>query len=169
MSPSRKTLILAGLLLTLWGMSYGLYYALFDEHQTLERIGERLATGFARAAERNLPQAHVALNEYAAANFEYVREVDAHSHWSGLALLLILLGLMFDQVAFSERVRVALALLLVTGSFAFPLGVILQTVDAGAAPRAIAVIASGLLIAGLGGVAFGFARRKESATEVSQP
>lgn len=161
MSQSRKVLIVGGLLLTLWGMSYGLYYALFDEHQTLERMGERLATGFARAAGKQMDEAHAALDDYAATRFEYIREVDVHSHWSGLALLLILLGVIFDQVALAERPRLLLALMLVVGSAAFPLGVILQTVGRGLLPQAIAVAGSGLLIVALAGVALGFARQSQ--------
>jgi len=151
-----KLLLTGGLLLALGGMSYGLWYALFDEHQTLERMGRSLATGFSYAAERRLPEAHQALDDYAAAHYEYIREVDAHSHWSGLALLLILFGVIFDHVAFSERTRWALALMLVAGSFVFPLGVILQTASRGVVPQALAATGSGLLIVALGGVAIGF-------------
>jgi len=156
-SGSRKLLLVSGLLLTMWGMSYGLYYALFDEHQTLERMGERLASSFARAAQNQMDDAHAALDDYAAARFEYIREVDVHSHWSGLALLLILFGLTFDQLGFSERTRGYLAALLVLGSFAFPLGVILQTLNRGRFPQVLAVVGSALLILALTGVAVGLA------------
>ncbi len=158
MSRARRTLIVGGLLLTLWGMSYGLYYALFDEHQALERIGGALATGFSHAADQQMDKAHAALDDYAAAKFEYVREVDVHSHWSGLALLLILLGVMFDQVAIEERRRFYLAVMLVVGSALFPLGVILQTLDRGVVPQVVAVLGSGLVTLALGAVAVGFAR-----------
>lgn len=159
MSGSRKLLIVAGLLLTLWGMSYGIYYALFDEHQTLARMGDRLATGFARAAEKQMSEAHAALDAYAQTKFEYVREVDVHSHWTGLAMLLILFGLIFDYVAFDERKRFYLAAMLVLGSGIFPLGVILQTVQQGFIPKMLAVGGSGLLILALSAVAVGFAYR----------
>ncbi len=158
MDRAQKLLIVGGLLLTLWGMSYGLYYALFDEHQTLERIGERLAASYAHAARREMPQAHAALDEYAAAKFEYVREVDVHSHWSGLAVLLFVLGLMFDRLGFEERRRLALAIVLIAGSFVFPFGVILQTVSRGALANALAAGGAGVLIAGLAVVAYGFSR-----------
>lgn len=160
MSRSRKVLIVSGLILALWGMAYGLYYALFEEHQTLGRMGERLATGFARAAERQMSEADAALDAYASTKFEYVRKVDVHSHWGGLALLLMLFGVIFDQVAFKERKRVYLAVMLVAGSAAFPLGVMLQTVNRGIIPQVVAVAGSGLLIAALGAVAFGFLREE---------
>lgn len=158
MERSRKILLVGGLLLTLWGMGYGLYYALFDEHQTLERMGERLAAGFAHAAERETPNSHAALDEFARTKYEYVREVDVHSHWTGLAMLLVLLGIIFDYVGFEERWRFRLAVLLVAGSALYPLGVILQTVDQGFGPKALAVAGSGALIVALGAVAAGFAR-----------
>ncbi len=162
MSRSRKTLIVGGLLLTLWGMSYGLYYAVFAEHQTLDHIGGTLAAGFSRAAEKQLDKARTALDDYAAAKFKYVREVDVHSHWSGLALLLILLGVMFDQVAFAERRRFFLAVLLVAGATLFPLGVMLQILNRGVFPQILAVAGSGLLTIALGAVAIGFASRERS-------
>ena len=161
MSGSRKLLLAGGLALVLWSMSYGLWYALFDEHQTLEKMGGSLATGFARAAERKLPEANASIDEYAATRFEYVREVDVHSHWGGLATLLLLLGLVFDRVGYAERHRKVLALLLVSGSVLFPLGVILQTFDRGIGPQALAAVGSAMVIIALGAVALGFARQEE--------
>ncbi len=162
MSGVRKLLVAGGLALIIWGMSYGLWFAVFDEHQTLERMGVSLATAFAKAAQRKLPEANAALDDYAATRFEYVREVDVHSHWSGLAMLLIVLGLVFDRVGYDERKRMGLAALLLAGAVVFPLGVILQTLDRGPLPQAVAVAGSGMLIAAMTAVALGFLRRKES-------
>lgn len=158
MSAARKLLLGGGLVLVLWAMSYGLWYALFVEHQTLERMGGALATGFAQAAERKMENAHASLASYAEAEFDYVRQVDAHSHWGGLALLLMLLGVAFDRVGFSERARTALAALLLAGSFLFPLGVLLQTVDDGVGSKALGATGAAMVILGLGAVAVGFAR-----------
>lgn len=162
MSGTRKLLIAGGLALIIWGMSYGLWFAVFDEHQTLEGMGVSLATAFANAAERKLPEANAALDRYAAIRFEYLREVDVHSHWGGLAMLLIVLGMVFDRVGYDERKRMALAALLLAGSVIFPLGVILQTFDRGPLPQGVAVAGSGMLIAAMAAVAVGFLRRKES-------
>ena len=161
MSGPRKLLITGGLALLIWGMSYGLWFAVFDEHQTLERMGGSLATGFAKAAERKLPEAHAALDTYAATRFEYVREVDVHSHWSGLAMLLIVLGVVFDRVGYDERKRRGLAALLLVGSVIFPLGVILQTFDRGPVPLAMAVAGPLMLIVALALVAAGFLRSEK--------
>ena len=162
MSQSRRLLIVGGLLLVILGMTYGLYYALFDEHQTLENITVSLARGFSLAAGKELEPARAALDAYAAAKFEYVREVDVHSHWSGLALLLILFGIIFDQVAYPEHVRRFLAGAMVAGSFLFPAAVLLQTFDQGIFPKALAAVAAALLIVSLAAVAVGFARAKDS-------
>lgn len=158
MSASRKLLLGGGLVLVLWAMSFGLWYALFVEHQTLERMGGALATGFKQAAERKMGDAHDSLASYAATEFDYVRQVDVHSHWGGLAVLLMLLGLAFDRVGFSERTRTVLAELLLAGSFLFPLGVLLQTVDHGVAPKIMSAAGAAMVIFGLGAVAVGFAR-----------
>ena len=162
MSRSRKLLIVGGLLLVILGMTYGLYYALFDEHQTLENITVSLARSFSLAADKQMDPARSALDSYAAAKFEYVREVDVHSHWSGLALLLIIFGLIFDQVAFPEHMRRFLAGALVSGSFLFPAAVLLQTFDQGIVPKALAAVAAALLIVSLAAVAAGFARAKDN-------
>ena len=163
MSAARKLLMGGGLALVLWAMSYGLWYALLVEHQTLERMGGALATGFAQAAERKLDAAHASLAAYSATEFNYVRQVDVHSHWGGLAMLLMLLGLAFDRVGFPERARVMLAALLLAGSFLFPLGVLLQTVDHGAGPKALAAAGAAMVILGLAGAAVGFARGAKAA------
>jgi len=162
MSPSRKLLIVGGLLLVILGMTYGLYYALFDEHQTLETITVSLARSFSLAAGKDMDASRAALDAYAAAKFEYVREVDVHSHWSGLALLLIIFGLIFDQVNFPERMRFLVAAAMVAGSFLFPASVLLQTFNQGIVPQALAAAAAALLIVSLAAVAAGFARAKDT-------
>src|SRR5262249_21888663 len=104
-SASRKLLIVGGLALLIFGMSYGGWYDLFAEHQALEGMGASLATGFAQAAAGKLSDAHQSIQQYASIKYDYVRHVDVHSHWGGLAMLLIVLGVMFDRVGFSDRRR----------------------------------------------------------------
>src|SRR5437764_1864917 len=103
MSKPRWLLIAGGLSLLILSMAYGLWYAVFLEHQRLDQIGMSLGGGFAQAADRNLAAAHSSLEDYGRVRSRYIREVDAHSHWTGLALLLILLGTAFDHVGFSRR------------------------------------------------------------------
>ncbi|MFZ0880150.1 MAG: hypothetical protein WA002_11680, partial [Candidatus Acidiferrales bacterium] len=84
MTRSGRILIVGGLLLAVLGMSYGLYYAVFVEHQTLDAIGESLTNAFVHASETNMGASQTAMQNYADANFAYVRQVDAHGHWIGL-------------------------------------------------------------------------------------
>jgi hypothetical protein len=158
MSRSRKLLITSGIVLLICGMCDGLFYALFREHQRLEQMGVRLANGFARAAQGDVSAAHDSIRGYGETKFRYVREVDVHSHWSGLAVLLILLGVAFPRLAFPESQRFWLALALVVGSVGFPLSVLAQNWDHGLWPRVIAVISSGLIITAMAVVAMGFVR-----------
>jgi hypothetical protein len=158
MTNSRKLLICGGLGLAIWGMGYGIWYAVFIEHQTLDGLGSALATGFMRAAENRTAESQAALSEAASRSFVYVRQVDAHGHWIGLGLLLLILGIAFDRVGFGERTRTYLASALLAGSVIFPLGVLLETWNRGTGPQAVAVIGSALLITGLSGAAWGFAR-----------
>jgi len=157
-SRSRKLLILGGTVLAVLGMLYGLHYAVFVEHQTLDRMGGSLAGAFAHAAERRGDDSQLALTAYRETKYDYVRQVDLHSHWIGLAMLLIVLGIVFDEVAFAERARFAIALAMLAGSIVFPLGVILQTVHMAPLGSVLAIAGSVLVIAALGATAVGFMR-----------
>ncbi len=164
MSSARKLLIFGGLSLAAIGMLYGLYYALFVEHQTLDRMGGSLATAFVQAADRQWGDSEAAILSYKETKYDYVRQVDAHSHWIGLAMLMIVLGVAFDDVAFGARVRFRIALALLIGSSVFPLGVILQTVDHSVAfwwlvGSVLAIAGSALVIMALAVAAVGFARQ----------
>ena len=163
MSRARRLLISGGIGLALLGMSYGMWYAVFAEHQELDGIGKSLATGFSAAAERHPAEAEGAMRQYRELKYAYDRHVDVHGHWIGLAMLLIIVGIAFERVQFSESVKLLLAMGLLIGSLLFPFGVMLQTFSHGAGPRALAVSGSALVIVSLAGVTFGFARaQKES-------
>jgi hypothetical protein len=161
-SRSRKLLILGGTVLAVLGMLYGLHYAVFVEHQTLDRMSGSLAGAFAHAAERGGDDSQDALTAYRETKYDYVRQVDLHSHWIGLAMLLIVLGVVFDEVAFAERARFAVALAMLAGSIVFPLGVILQTVHMAPLGSVLAIAGSALMIAALGATAVGFMREGAS-------
>jgi hypothetical protein len=159
MSCSSKILIVGGLALAAFGMLYGLHYAVFIEHQTLDRMGGALTNSFLRIAERQIPEAHAFIDSYGQTRYNYVRQVDVHSHWIGLGMLMIVLGVVFDRQGFSEQTRRWLALVLLTGSIVFPLGVILQTAThGGILASALAVAGSVLVTFGLAATALGFAR-----------
>jgi hypothetical protein len=161
-SRSRKLLIFGGTVLAVLGMLYGLHYAVFVEHQTLDRMGGSLAGAFTHAAERRWDDSQSALTAYRETKYDYVRQVDLHSHWIGLAMLLIVLGVVFDEVALGERARFAIALALLAGSIVFPLGVILQTVRMAPLGSAMAIAGSALVIAALAATAVGFMREGAS-------
>jgi hypothetical protein len=158
MNTAQRVLIFGGLTLVAFGMLYGLYYALFVEHQTLDRMGGSLASAFVHTAEGHLPEAESSIDLYASTKFDYVRQVDVHSHWIGLGMLLMLMGAIFDRVAFSFRTRVWIAVGLLAGAFVFPFGVLLQTFRHGAFfASASAVLGSALVTIALGAVAWGLA------------
>ena len=166
MSAARRVLLLGGLALALWGMGHGLWYAFSAEHQALNAIGASLAGAFTGAAQANQAAVDSSLQQYKQAKYVYERQVDVHSHWIGLAMVLITLAVFFDRLAFSERTKLLLAWGVFAGAVLFPLGVLLQTVDHGAAARAIAIIGSALEIISLLVIAVGFAR-KPSVTETA--
>src|SRR5438477_12771605 len=125
MSGARRLLLTGGIVLARWGMSYGLWYAVFAEHQALESIGSGLAASFGDAAQRQAESSAAHLIYYREAKYVYDRQVDVHSHWIGLAMLLLILGIAYDRVALSERWKLLLAMELLIGAFLFPLGVLM--------------------------------------------
>jgi hypothetical protein len=159
LSRARKLLIFGGLLLATFGMLYGLHYAVFVEHQTLDGMGASLTEAFVAAAERHLPASSEAIDRYARAKYVYVRQVDVHSHWVGLAMLLIVLGAVFDHVGFAERIRLWIAIILLSGAAIFPLGVLLQTAMQETLGTALAIGGVTLVSSGLMLTAIGIARK----------
>lgn len=163
MSSTRRLLILGGIALAAWGMGYGLWYAVFAEHQALNNIGSSLATAFEASASRNPAAAEAAFKNYTEAKYIYDRQVDVHGHWIGLAMLLIVVGIAFDRVRFSDRFKLMLAWALFAGAVIFPLGVLLQTFDHGPIPRGVAILGSMLVIAAMLGITLGFMARQNAA------
>jgi len=84
------------------GHGYGLWYAFFAEHQALEQIGDHWRLVW-RGAERELGALRRAFQQYRQAKYVYDRQVDVHGHWIGLAVVLIVLGIGLDRLAFSEE------------------------------------------------------------------
>jgi uncharacterized membrane protein len=158
MSGATRLLLIGGVSLGLLSMGYGLWYAAFAEHQALDQIAGSLTSAFVSAANRDAMASQQALEQYREAKYSYDRRVDAHSHWIGLSLLLIVIAIGFDRLGLSERLKWQLALALLLGSFLFPLGVLLETLNKGAFPQTIAVVGSALVIAALAGSILGFLR-----------
>ena len=156
-------LIGGGLLLALWGMGYGFFYAVAVEHQTLDAMGHALASVFLLAANRDITGSTAALQSFTKANFVYVRQVDAHSHWIGLSMLLLLFGMVFDRVNFGRALQLWLAAGMIIGAFVFPCGVLLETFNPGALPKVVAAAGAAIMIAALSGTALGCARKGASS------
>jgi hypothetical protein len=86
--------------------------------------------------------------------------VDVHSHWIGLAMLVIVLGVAIDHVALAHRIRFWIALTLLVGSVVFPLGVLLQSESHGAAfATATTMVGAVIVTVALAAVVVGFARQ----------
>ena len=162
MTPARRILILGGIALALIGMCHGTWYAVFAEHQALDRMGGSLSSAFADAANRDSQQAQLELVNYRDAKYAYDRQVDAHGHWIGLAMLLIVLGIVFDRVTLREDNKLLLAIGLLTGATTFPLSVLLQTFGHSSLPRMLSIASSALIIGTLAITAFGFASSRSN-------
>lgn len=148
MNRENRILILSGVGLLALTMFFGFWYAVFDEHQTLNAMGYSLATGFVEAAGSNIDGAYQALDQYAALAREYRQEIHFHGHFAFLGLTLISFGLIAHTLGYSERLRVNAASLMAMSAFLFPFGVFLQTGSLHEAGKILAVLGSiGLVIA----------------------
>jgi hypothetical protein len=159
---AQQLLLFGGLALAVLGMSYGLWYAVFAEHQALDGIGMSLTSGFQAAAQRNAAGAEKALLQYQQAKYNYDRQVDVHGHWLGLSMLLIVLAIAADRISIVEKWKFLLALSLLVGSVLFPFGVLMQTWSHGTLPRAVAIVGSAMVITSLAGMVLGFLRRQHA-------
>lgn len=158
MNAAQRILIIAGIAIIGFTMSFGVWYAIFDEHQTLNAIGLNLASGFIHAATGDLSAAMTSLDNYAAVNREYRFEVHSHGHWGMLALILLILGLVFQQLGLSERQGLALAWLLALSAALFPLGILIQTGPALAIGKALSLFGAVGMVLGLLVSAWGLIR-----------
>lgn len=161
MSP-RQVLLFGGIALAVLGMSYGLWYAVFAEHQALDGIGRSLASSFVAAAGKDPVGADQSLLQYREAKYTYDRQVDVHGHWLGLSMLLIVLAIGYDHIGYSQRLKMFMAWALFVGSAFFPFCVLMQTWSHGSLPRQITIAASALVIVALSGIVLGFLRRQDS-------
>jgi hypothetical protein len=165
MNRARRILITGGIALAVFGMAYGMWYAIFAEHEALEDIGVSLSTAFSSAAQRDAALSVAAISRYKESKYVYDRQVDVHSHWIGLAMVLIVLGLCFDQVSFSEKLKTCLAGAMLAGAWIFPMGVLFQSFGHGPVPRILAISGSALEIVSLCFIALGLSRTQSSVPE----
>jgi hypothetical protein len=149
MNSPQRVLVLTGLFLIAFTMAFGVWYAIFDEHQTLVGMGVHMATGFAEMAAGNPEASTTALENYADLSREYGREVHAHGHWGMLSLVLIIIGLAFNRLSLGERQGLLLAWLLALSAALFPLGVLLQIGPAAGLGKLLSVPASLGMVLGL--------------------
>jgi hypothetical protein len=158
-NASGRILVLAGLALIAMTMFYGVGYAVFDEHQTLVGMGTLMATGFMEAAGGNMQAAFDSFDAYGALGQEYRNEVHSHGHWGMLSLVLIVLGLSFDRIAFTEQRRKVLAWVLALSAALFPLGVLLQIGPAAGLGQALSLLGSAGMVLGFVAAVYGLLKR----------
>ena len=158
MSTSQRIMVIGGLMLAIMGMSYGLWYAVYDEHQTLERMGVSLASSFAAGAQRDMAAAQQALVDYGVYASEYDREIHAHAHWITLGFLWIVIGIAFSRVSYAESTRLVLAIALVAGAFAFPLGIFLESYTLNPITRLLTYGGSAAVLLGMAVITVGLFR-----------
>ncbi len=155
MTSANKTYIVGGLLLVLIGLIFGVYYAIFDEHQTLVAMGMAFAQSFFEAAGGNEAGVSENIETFRANAFEYVREVSFHAHIIELGTLALIIPLFAHRIGWNDSRKLLIARLFIIGSLVFTLGVLSQTLAFSGVTQAMAVIGSGLVIACVGVLVLG--------------
>lgn len=138
MTASQRWLIFSGLVLAATGMIFGFVYTYAVDHQTLPLLREAYREAFTAAAANDATASQAALERAGAMNYKYVRIVDVHTHIIKLATVLLLAGLVYPLVAWSEKIKKLAAVCFVAGSLIFPSGVFLENFSSSLVPKAAA-------------------------------
>ena len=150
MTSANKTYIVGGLVLILAGLTFGVYYAIFDEHQTLVAMGMAFAQSFFDAAAGNEAGVSDNLEIFRANSYEYMREVSVHAHIIELGTLALIIPLFAHRIAWSDERKLLLARLFILGSVVFCLGVLAQIVALSGLTQTLAAAGAGLVIVVVG-------------------
>jgi hypothetical protein len=144
-----------GLVLVLAGLIFGVYYAIFDEHQTLVAMGTAFAQSFFEAAGGNEAGVTENIEIFRANSYEYMREVSVHAHIIELGTLALIVPLFSHRIGWSDGRKLLIARLFIAGSLVFCLGVFSQIFVLSVLTQALAVIGSGLVIVCVGVLVLG--------------
>jgi hypothetical protein len=138
MTASQRWLIFSGLALVTAGMVFGFVYTYAVDHQTLPLLREAYRDAFTGAAAHDALASQAALEQAGVMNYRYVRIVDVHTHVIKLATVLLLAGLVYPLVGWSEKTKKVAALCFVAGSVIFPTGVFAEIFSRSMVPKAAA-------------------------------
>ena len=158
MTSANKTYIVGGLGLVLAGLIFGVYYAIFDEHQTLVAMGMAFAQSFFEAAGGNETGVAENIEILRANSYEYMREVSVHAHIIELGTLALIVSLFSHRIGWDDGRKLLIARLFIAGSLVFCLGVFSQIFVLSVLTQALAVIGSGLVILCVGVLVVGLFR-----------
>ena len=158
MTSANTTYIVGGLVLVLAGLIFGVYYAIFDEHQTLVAMGMAFAQSFFEAAGGNETGVAENIEILRANSYEYMREVSVHAHIIELGTLALIVPLFSHRIGWDDGRKLLIARLFIAGSLVFCLGVFSQIFVLSVLTQALAVIGSGLVILCVGVLVVGLFR-----------
>lgn len=151
MSNWQRRLACAALLLVAAGIALGFVQAAIATYDTFPVLQYRHQVA---ASERGLSQI-VEPNSY-----RYVRVVDAHTHFIKVATVLLLIAILYPVISLGEKLKRALALMLLAGNVVFPAGVLSEIYIPGWTGQAVAAAGALLLIAAFAGIVWGLLRRE---------
>ena len=154
---AARALLTGGTLLVLLGFLGGAYYAAMDLDQHEARDTALLRAMIESAAGNNLARATQAVDAYGGLQGDKAVKIAAHAHIIEFGLLAILLAFVQRFVFLSERWKRRWVLVLLLGSVALPVFVLLE-LDWGLVAGGIADIGGLLVVVGLSGMLVGVLR-----------
>ncbi len=154
---ASRFLLRAGLLLILFGMVFGLFYAwqLLSEDQPA--LHTAINAAIDRAGQHDVDAARDLIAQFKGLQSKIAITAAAHSHAIEFGLLMVLLAFVQRFVLFGERWRLRWARVLTTGAYLLPVCVYLATLY-GLRAAAFADISGGLVVVGLLAMAVGIVR-----------
>jgi len=154
---AARALLTGGTLLVLLGFLGGAYYAAVDLSQHEARDTALLRAMMESAAGNNLARATQAVDAYGGLQGDKAVKIAAHAHIIEFGLLAILLAFVQRFVFLSERWKRRWVLVLLLGSVALPIFVLLE-LDGGLVAGGIADIGGLLVVVALSGMLVGVLR-----------
>jgi ABC-type thiamin/hydroxymethylpyrimidine transport system permease subunit len=165
MDRQVKWIVVAGLILILAGLLFGLVFSYSVDHRTRLITNDAYQPVFELISEGAEDEDWQALQrEINSASRIYARAIDVHTHSTNLGILVMLMGLLYPVFSGGRHFGGALTIGLVLAAWLYPAGLMLQMFQSTLFGEVVAAVGSGLAIGTFALLLVGIWRGLESRT-----
>lgn len=141
MDRAQKLIFIAGLVLILAGLLFGLGHTYYVNHGTRLVSNDSYEPVFSMISDRHMTVAWQELQqEIHSINRLNARAIDVHTHSINMGILVLMLGLMFPLLITGRPSDIPLLLGFVTATWIYPIGLTLQMFELNIAGEIIAAL-----------------------------